>query len=353
MNRQCHLIGFVLSILSFVGCAQSVAGPTDSETHFLHNCIEYCGQGLACICGVCTKVCDDDESCSALPGDPTCVAPALLENARKCRPSDPIEESVCDVGCKSDSECKALGRDFRCQKGFCREGTVIGADSSLPDQGVPAESETAIDIPDTISGEDREVTTAEDAVLFGGLALGERAPAIGDVPWNAYGGPVEPVSMEVHYPRFYGTYPVIENLSLCDGTTSLGTLTLEDLERQPCVMYFLCENYCLNDISGTVCDDGGSGNATPVCNQDTCELICDDQRTCPDGMVCVTDDSGSKCWWPLDIAAPDCPAWCETDPLPRDCPDWCASKGVECGADYGVCCEGLTCGSGGLCVEEM
>jgi hypothetical protein len=377
MNRQCRLIGFVLSILTFVGCAQSVAGPTDSETHFLHQCKESCAEGLACICGVCTKVCYDDESCSSLPGDPTCVAPDLLEDLRNCRPSDPIDEPVCDVGCKSDSDCKALGKGFTCQSGFCREDTAPKADSSIKDDAGPTEKESAVDDGgvDASSGEKDaisilpEFTANEDAGNYeevidasftGGLASGDRAPKPGEASPNAYGEPIEPHVISVHYPHFDpASYAGLSSLpdekyaeeeieNKC-GEQSVGYWSIDPSESQPCAAYYLCIHDCEAD---TDCDDGGSGNALPVCDIDgSCTLYCDEQRICPEGMVCITEANRGLCYWPIEIIAPGCPAWCELDPAPQGCPGGCAAEGVGCRNEEGYCCDGLVCGPDGYCIE--
>ncbi len=57
-------------LLAPVGCASSherdrasSEGP-DSETHFLQACDPDCDKGLACICGVCTLVCESNDDCS-------------------------------------------------------------------------------------------------------------------------------------------------------------------------------------------------------------------------------------------------------------------------------------------------
>lgn len=128
-----------------------------------------------------------------------------------------------------------------------------------------------------------------------------------------------------------------------------------------CIFYALCDVGCDRDSD---CDDGGSGNATPRCNPDasisfppeyagSCELICDSDTVCPEGMACVSDVDKTICMWPSDVAQPGCPAWCELDPLPRGCPGWCAVAGVGCDPEAeGYCCDGLVCGSEGWCVEE-
>ncbi len=86
--------------------------------------------GLACICGVCTKVCDDDDDCrdvAAGADDAACVPVDESGSARQCQPGDPVDESLCDVFCENDDDCEALGADYACQAGFCRRQSSADA----------------------------------------------------------------------------------------------------------------------------------------------------------------------------------------------------------------------------------
>jgi hypothetical protein len=384
MNRLYQTAWAVLLLAVLLGCAESVPGPVDGETHFLSLCTNDCGKGLACICGVCTRVCDDDKSCDALPGDPTCVAPDALEPMRVCQPSDPANKAVCDVGCDSNTDCKELGKEFTCQSGFCREpGTsskdnpaatdssadqesgTLERDADVLDAEVDAFSglkETGVTLPQLPDVGDTGISTvaANDAAsntISGGLASGERAPKPGDVPSNAYGGPVDPMSLTAYYPRFDPMVVDWENLleagtGPCNDKVFIPWLPSES---QPCIAYYLCSALCTVD---TDCDSGGSGSAVPVCQYDLtgwCLLRCNNTVTCPDGMACVdgNDGNGSQCLWPVDVLRPECPGWCELDPTPQGCPGWCAAKGVGCKeGDTGYCCDGLVCGPDGYCIEE-
>lgn len=407
MNRHRQLTGFVLYLLTLIGCAQSVAGPTDSETHFLHDCKDRCDDPLACICGVCTQVCDDDESCGAFPGDATCVAPELLEEIRDCEPSDPIDESVCDVGCKSDSDCKALGRGVTCQSGFCREsgtpeaGSFEKADAGQGEADVVVDdlsevaslafTEQGVVLPQFTRVEPSRQMDASNPepeplkVILGGLAPTERAPKPGEAQPNAYGEPGGPLVVGVRYLGFrdsgeFGlTYPYdyldeYADLAKHQECESSNYEWINGAKRGLCVSYYACRPDCVFDAD---CDGGGSGNAEPVCDIYTecdesaepgcvrhggCELRCNQETTCPEGMACVTwsgftgeagGGSISRCYWPRDVLTPECPAWCEQDPLPQGCSGSCASKGLSCGEQAGDCCDGLVCGAEGFCVEEV
>src|SRR5689334_17254227 len=61
-----------LIVCAGLGCAQSKSPASSSETHFLMRCTDDCGEGLQCICGVCSAPCERNDSCAALPGNATC-----------------------------------------------------------------------------------------------------------------------------------------------------------------------------------------------------------------------------------------------------------------------------------------
>lgn len=100
-------------VVAACGGASSVS--SNSETHFLGLCsANECGEGLSCICGVCTVTCDPAASCGALNANAICTTPS----SSSC--GDDTQPSVCDVDCDDDSECASLGDDFRCLAGVCR-----------------------------------------------------------------------------------------------------------------------------------------------------------------------------------------------------------------------------------------
>ena len=105
------------AILCLASC-RSAESPTGGETHFLKRCSgsESCGEGLSCVCGVCTRPCTDATECEGLPSAEcvTLVDPAACPAAR----------SQCDVVCNSDSECGALSDSHRCEANTCRSGSA-------------------------------------------------------------------------------------------------------------------------------------------------------------------------------------------------------------------------------------
>ena len=64
-------------------CAASTTPDPSGETHFLTQCDGGCGNGLACICGVCTRACAQSSECEPLAAG----ARALRARAATRRPA--------------------------------------------------------------------------------------------------------------------------------------------------------------------------------------------------------------------------------------------------------------------------
>lgn len=156
------------------GCKQSSENVEsfESETHFLSSCDEgsTCGDGLSCLCGVCTRECDGDSACSGLASGATCAA----QGSSGCGAA----EMVCDVECDGDADCDEAGLAGSCQSGRCRVGGEIEgsddaptADASTDEGELPAddasESNDDADVGVPSDGGQRESEsgdTADDAV---------------------------------------------------------------------------------------------------------------------------------------------------------------------------------------------
>lgn len=123
-------------LLACGGVAQM--GGEDSETHFLALCqAGACGEGLSCICGVCTVVCDPAQSCSELNSAASCQVPPESAGTACGEASQP---SVCDVTCAADGDCASLGADYRCADGACRLADCVYAGKAYSaGQGFPSE----------------------------------------------------------------------------------------------------------------------------------------------------------------------------------------------------------------------
>lgn len=114
------LLALLLITLAIASCGQTSSPQAGSETHFLMSCEDTgCGAGMQCICGVCSKPCVEQSDCEALSGAASCTALAPRVSAGRCE--DAPLGAMCDAGCLTDDDCRALGHDSRCDQGFCRE----------------------------------------------------------------------------------------------------------------------------------------------------------------------------------------------------------------------------------------
>lgn len=94
--------------------------PASSQTHWLQGCESgsECG-GLDCLCGVCTKACDDNAACTSLGQASVCTS-----FGGSCEGNEP---SVCSKECDKDKDC---GDDQACTDGVCRPSVASAAPSS-------------------------------------------------------------------------------------------------------------------------------------------------------------------------------------------------------------------------------
>lgn len=118
------------ALVAASGCGKAV-DETDSESHFLAFCTDECGEGLSCVCGVCTKPCAGDGSCDNLAFGGRC-APLAVSS---CSSGSTL---ACDVECTTDSDCSGIGARHECLAGRCRaglasDGDVITNDPELND----------------------------------------------------------------------------------------------------------------------------------------------------------------------------------------------------------------------------
>jgi len=108
------------------GCSETTsAAPepvAESASPFLGPCGDGCVEGLECLCGVCTRYCQDDASCAALSELAVCGWAA----GNGCG-SDGPPPTVCRVNCDDDADCEVGQPALSCQGGSCRP-EVPGAD---------------------------------------------------------------------------------------------------------------------------------------------------------------------------------------------------------------------------------
>ncbi|XXT17943.1 PHB depolymerase family esterase [Sorangium sp. So ce429] len=112
------LIASVAGAVLLASACRNIGPQTGSETNFLRSCDASCGDGLACICGVCTQACSVADECTALASGAECVAVAARPAEAACAAAEGA--AFCDLSCSGDADCEPLGAPFRCQGGFCR-----------------------------------------------------------------------------------------------------------------------------------------------------------------------------------------------------------------------------------------
>ncbi|HVU03950.1 MAG TPA: hypothetical protein VHE30_19460, partial [Polyangiaceae bacterium] len=93
------------------GACSTPSTKGDSESHFLHECVETCASGLECLCGICTRTCTDTSQCASLAATAECAA--ALESA--CA----AHGKQCDVPCLTSDACRGLGAGYSCVGGRC------------------------------------------------------------------------------------------------------------------------------------------------------------------------------------------------------------------------------------------
>jgi polyhydroxybutyrate depolymerase len=130
-----------------LACACNGGSQTSSETHFLVACGDGCADGLACLCGVCTRACSSSDECSALASGAECVAVADRPAEATCPGGTP---AFCDLPCSGDASCASLSSQYRCQNGYCRLPSDGGMTTVCPETSlVLGDNEGALQVGDT------------------------------------------------------------------------------------------------------------------------------------------------------------------------------------------------------------
>lgn len=132
----------VAAVLAFLvsscgGATDDLASGVGSNTNWLTPCLDgsSCGEGLSCLCGVCTTTCSE----KACPGSAACVD---FTSDACSSPSEP----VCLALCSSHAGCvDVLGPGFSCVSGRCEaslatDGKDTGSISAGRTDGSSSES---------------------------------------------------------------------------------------------------------------------------------------------------------------------------------------------------------------------
>jgi hypothetical protein len=137
MRRVHGLVAPFGAALLLLACSPGTEPQAGSESHFLETCDGQCENGLACVCGVCTELCDPQVGCSIVGQASTCVPIAERGSASVC--ADAASGGFCDVPCTAASDCAELGPSFFCLGGFCRVDPLSRPAEPLPGFGVLCE----------------------------------------------------------------------------------------------------------------------------------------------------------------------------------------------------------------------
>jgi len=317
------------------------------------------------------------------------VAESLDDGSCRVVAGTESNQGICVAACLRDRDCNG-GSGFECVKGICvailndgdaKDGSA-GVDYGLVfpnfDWGLTEYRDSSIeedaDIPsistdaelggDSASERDAR-SDQENSLGLGDNGIfpqcpctvdaqeGTRAPKYEEFPDNAYGGPEFESIFLWEIGRNRCEDGVEYFFSESDAALALmddAAASFQGLEEL-CLYFASCEIGCSRDDD---CPGVDSGSAVARCSDSQeCYLQCDDQKSCPDGMMCVSGVDRSMCLWPQDAIKPGCPAFCELEPIPRECPNFCASQLMACNPEGEPhCCEGLICAAEGYCVQQ-
>lgn len=169
--------GFLLA-----GACGDLGPRTGSETNFLSSCDATCGEGLTCLCGVCTQPCSETDECAALGSGTECTAEIEPPPDRVCPEA---ETAFCDRPCRVDADCATLRKATRCQNRYCREPDDLAPASCAASTLSIGDNERAVEVggttrdyvvyvPESFTG-DTAVPLILDFHTLGGDPSGEAA----------------------------------------------------------------------------------------------------------------------------------------------------------------------------------
>ena len=133
MSRYTRCLVLSGWLLAACFSASETTPPQGGESHFLKACSGKCGDGLECVCGVCTRTCDTADECSAVGKSATCLASDGIGDTRSCEVGQRADARVCDERCLAASDCRA---GFACVGGLCRQPVMMS--SAAPAAGTSA-----------------------------------------------------------------------------------------------------------------------------------------------------------------------------------------------------------------------
>lgn len=124
--RNCRALGLpvALSLVLLAGCGAREMQRVEGETHWLSSCrtSDACGDGLECVCGVCTDTCATTPDCQRFGASVTCVAgeetafEARCSNEQKQQPmcvrTRDIVEDHTDTSASSTTDITSASGEF-------------------------------------------------------------------------------------------------------------------------------------------------------------------------------------------------------------------------------------------------
>ena len=163
--------GLLLSLLGAlaIGCGPTSGPRTDSQTNWLTGCKDDadCG-GLSCLCGACTRSCDEQAGCNTLT-DASCVLANDAITVAFCDGQLPPGPGLCLLTCEDD-EC---GEGQACEAGACTalpESKIrVTIDPSVHHQALIGLGATLAYAEDQVAQYSNNVELMD--AMFGGLGL--------------------------------------------------------------------------------------------------------------------------------------------------------------------------------------
>lgn len=199
LERGGRALGWLSTLALVFGlsasCSEPGAPPTaGSETHFLMDCDASCDAGMQCICGVCSAPCVEASDCTTLASDASCspLAPRVAQGRCDAAPLG----AMCDVGCLTDDDCRALSPESRCVTGSCRESAPEPGPLSCMAPSVAAEDVLVwgdVSVELTIFTEQLELAAVAGGSLAEGAHYRNEASAANSLLATG------PLSFDAHY----------------------------------------------------------------------------------------------------------------------------------------------------------
>ena len=128
------LIGLAL----LLGCGKTVDPLPNKNTNWLRECVvdATCGQGLTCVCGVCTMTCTTATECEAQGDGVACESTTSTALEAQCRANEVDQErAICVASCGGSRDCEVYGSDWECRDAVCSKVVPRDAGDGAPLDG--------------------------------------------------------------------------------------------------------------------------------------------------------------------------------------------------------------------------